>query len=152
MYDGAGELIAEYNGATVIREYIGSFATVEGTTVRYLMSDHLGSNRVLMNDTGGVTARHDYLPFGEEVGMLGMRSSGQSYGATDLTRAKFAGMEREAAQGLDHTLFRKAETKSGRWNSPDPYSGSQVASAPQSLNRYHYVNNDPVNGVEPLGL
>jgi hypothetical protein len=44
------------------------------------------------------------------------------------------------------------ETKSGRWNSPDPYRGSASVSAPQSLNRYHYVNNDPTNGVDPLGF
>lgn len=152
VYDGAGDLIAEYNGTTLIREYIGNFATVEGTTVRYLMNDHLGSNRVVMNDTGGVVVRHDYLPYGEEIAAtMGMRSSGQGYGVTDWTRTKFAGMERETANGLDHTLYRKAENKSGRWNSPDPYLGSMIFSDPQSLNRYHYVQNDPLNAFDPDG-
>ncbi|MGH9555531.1 MAG: hypothetical protein ACRD2Y_06880 [Terriglobales bacterium] len=32
----------------------------------------------------------------------------------------------------------------------DPLAGS--VSSPQSLNRYTYVGNDPVNGVDPLGL
>ena len=153
VYDATGQLIAEYNGATLIREYIGNLATVEGATVRYLTSNHLGSNSVVMNDTGGVVARHDYLPFGEEVAAnMGMRSTGQGYGAVDLTRTKFAGMERESANGLDHTMFRKAETKAGRWNSPDPYTGSMRVTNPQSLNRYQYVLSDPINLVDPLGL
>ncbi len=67
VYDAQGSLLAEYNGTTVIRDYIyrgaEAIATVEGTTVNYLMGNHLGSNSVVMNDTGGVTARHDYLPF-----------------------------------------------------------------------------------------
>ncbi len=151
VYNASGQLIAEYNGATPIREYIGNLATVESSTVRYLMSDHLGSNRVVMNAAGTVTTRHDYLPFGEELSAtMGMRTAAQGYGASDPTRSKFAGMERET--GLDHTLFRKAETKSGRWNSPDPYNGSVRLRDPQSLNRYHYVQNDPVNAVDPLGL
>ena len=98
-------------------------------------------------------ARHDYLPFGEEVAAnMGMRSTGQGYGAVDLTRTKFAGMERESANGLDHTMFRKAETKAGRWNSPDPYTGSIRVINPQSLNRYQYVLGDPLNLVDPFGL
>ena len=48
VYDVTGQLIAEYNGATVIREYIGNLATVEGATVRYLTSNHLGSNSRLV--------------------------------------------------------------------------------------------------------
>jgi hypothetical protein len=33
---------------------------------------------------------------------------------------------------------------------PDPIGGS--ISSPQSLNRYAYTSNDPVNRVDPLGL
>ena len=153
VYDVNGRLIAEYNGATLIREYIVNVATVEGSIVRYLMSNHLGSNSVVMNDTSGVVARHDYLPFGEEIVVnTGLRTGAQGYGASDPSRTRFAGMERETANGLDHTLFRKAETKSGRWNSPDPYTGSMRVINPQSLNRYQYTLSDPINLVDPLGL
>jgi hypothetical protein len=32
---------------------------------------------------------------------------------------------------------------------PDPYGGSMEPESPQSFNRYAYVNNAPVNKVEP---
>lgn len=35
---------------------------------------------------------------------------------------------------------------------PDPYSGSLFLNNPQSFNRYVYVDNDPVNAVDPTGL
>jgi len=37
-----------------------------------------------------------------------------------------------------------------RFTNADPLGGS--VSNPQSLNRYAYVRNDPVNLVDPLGL
>ena len=37
-------------------------------------------------------------------------------------------------------------------SSPILNSGSYNLSNPQSLNRYNYVRNDPVNFVDPLGL
>ncbi|MEZ5423983.1 MAG: hypothetical protein R2682_12955 [Pyrinomonadaceae bacterium] len=36
-------------------------------------SDHLGSPRVNTDATGAVIARHDYLPFGEEINGVGGR-------------------------------------------------------------------------------
>jgi hypothetical protein len=38
----------------------------------------------------------------------------------------------------------------GRFNRPDPVGGS--IGNPQSLNRYAYVQSDPINAVDPLGL
>ena len=40
----------------------------------------------------------------------------------------------------------------GRFSQPDPYGGSYNFSDPQSLNRYGYVGNDPVNRKDPSGL
>jgi hypothetical protein len=39
-----------------------------------------------------------------------------------------------------------------RFDQPDPYEGSYNLADPQSLNRYSYVQNDPVNFVDPMGL
>jgi YD repeat-containing protein len=55
VYNVAGELIAEYGGAS----------SNGGTS--YLTTDHLESIRVVTDTNKAVIARHDYLPFGEEI-------------------------------------------------------------------------------------
>ncbi|HEY6248359.1 MAG TPA: RHS repeat-associated core domain-containing protein, partial [Candidatus Angelobacter sp.] len=40
----------------------------------------------------------------------------------------------------------------GRWLSPDPYAGSMDVANPQSLNRYSYAGNNPLNITDPSGL
>jgi RHS repeat-associated protein len=149
VYDGAGQRVASINnGATafmvydaqgkLVAEYGTSSSTVGGT--QYLFTDHQGSVRVVMNSTGGVISRHEYEPFGAEMGA----------GASE--RHKYAGMEQDEGTELKHTLWRKYESSSGRWTSPDPYGGSMSIADPQSFNRYSYVQNDPVNQIDPLGL
>jgi RHS repeat-associated protein len=126
----------------------------------YLMADRQGSTRVLMDAAGAVTSRHDYLPFGEELGAgtgapgspTGMRTAAQGYSAADNVRQRYAETRLDDATGLDHTLWRKLETRSGRWTTPDPYGGSVNVANPQSFNRYTYVHNDPVKFVDPSGL
>ncbi|MCU1264914.1 MAG: repeat-associated core domain protein [Acidobacteria bacterium] len=136
-------------------EAYGTPATGAGA-VNYVLQDLQGSTRAVMNNNGSsstIVARHDYLPFGEEIGSgTGMRSNGQFYGATDKNRRKFATTERDDTTGLDHTWFRKYESLSGRWTSPDPYLGSMTPDNPQSFNRYSYTGNDPVNLIDPTGL
>jgi RHS repeat-associated protein len=61
-------------------------------------------------------------------------------------------MEKDDASGMAHTLWRKYDSLSGRWTTTDPYGGSMTVGDPQSFNRYTYVNNDPVNQVDPSGL
>jgi len=111
-----------------------------------------GSTRAVMSGTT-VVARHDFLPFGEEIGAgTGLRTTGQGFGVTDKIRQRYGLTERDDATGLDHTWWRKYENASGRWTSPDPYLGSMSIAEPQSFNRYAYVQNDPVNFVDPDGL
>jgi RHS repeat-associated protein len=125
--------------------------------LKYLLTDAKGTTRALMNNSGNGTstiiARHDYLPFGEEIWAgVGLRTTTQGYGTTDKARQRFAMLERDEATGLDHTWFRKYDSFAGRWTSPDPYNGSLVLNDPQSLNRYSYTRNDPTNFVDPTGL
>ena len=58
-------------------------------------------------------------------------------------------MERDAQTGLDHTEYREYSSVLARWLSPDPICGNCYD--PQSLNRYSYVRNDPVNLIDPDG-
>jgi len=162
VYDIFGQQVADYNGSTVQREniYRGRqlLAVQEASgELSYMLTDVQGSTRALMNNTGSgtstITSRHDYLPFGEEIGAgVGLRTTTQKYSQSDNVRRRFSMTERDDVTGLDHTLFRKLENRAGRWTSPDPYNGSQNAANPQSMNRFSYVGNDPVNLIDPTGL
>ena len=70
------------------------------------------------------------------------------------TKFKFTSYEREAGTGsagdLDYAVYRSHYPRLGRFTSPDPVAGSVID--PQSLNRYAYVRNDPINLTDPLGL
>ncbi len=167
VYDIFGQDIADYTGSTggtLERENIyrgGLLTTYEAgsSSYKYVLQDVQGSTRAVMDNNGSssvITFRHDYLPFGEEVWSgVGLRSSSQGYStspwANDTIRPRYALTERDDATGLDHTPWRKYESFSGRWTSPDRYHGSMSISQPQSFNRYSYTHNDPVNFVDPTG-
>jgi RHS repeat-associated protein len=159
VYDIFGNQIADYNGATLQRENIYRagqlLALSEGSALSYVLTDLQGATRALMNNSGSgtstITSRHDYLPFGEEIGAgVGLRTTAQKYSQTNNVRSRFAMLERDDVSGLDHTWFRKHESRAGRWTSPDPILGG--GGDPQSLNRYSYAVNDPVNLIDPNGL
>ncbi len=58
--------------------------------------------------------------------------------------------ERDSESGLDYAIFRYDNSRLGRFMTPDPIAGSLAN--PQSLNRYAYVLNNPINLIDPLGL
>src|SRR5262245_31154967 len=89
VYDVAGQLTAEYHNDPVPPPAGGG-----GTS--YLISDHLGSTRVVTNQNGGVKARYDFLPFGEELSSpTGGRAVAIGYGGADSTKQRFTQKERD---------------------------------------------------------
>jgi RHS repeat-associated protein len=142
VYNASGQLVAEYGGA----------ASGE-SGASYLTTDHLGSTRVVTNGSGGVRARHDYLPFGEEIpANVGGRQNVPGYTANDSTRQRFTGYERDSESGLDFAQARYCSSALGRFTSPDPLISSAKQNDPQSWNRYIYVGNRPLNYIDPSGL
>ena len=91
--------------------------------------------------TGTTQQESTYYPFGGEQRVITN---------TVDNKYKFAGLERDSESGLDHTLFRKYPSNLARWLSPDPLAGD--ITNPQSLNRYAYVLNNPINLIDPTGL
>lgn len=140
------KVIAEYvNGAAVnapTREYIyaGSqlLATIEGGATKYHHPDHL-STRVITDGGGSVVAQRGHFPFGEVW-----------YETGTPDKWKFTSYERDPESLLDYAMFRYHASRLGRFMTPDPIAGSVLD--PQSLNRYSYTRNDPVNLIDPLGL
>ena len=74
-----------------------------------------------------------------------------------MTDRSFTGQDQDLTTGSTGDLydfpFREYHPIHGRWISPDPAGLGAVNPAnPQSWNRYAYVNNSPLNGVDPMGL
>jgi RHS repeat-associated protein len=109
------------------------------TSVNYLLRDRL-STRLTVNYYGAVQGWQGHLPNGEWMGLGGT-----------LEKHHFTTYERDSqGSGTDYAVNRQYAPATGRFLSVDPHSGSLVK--PQSLNRYGYVRNDPVNSSDPMGL
>jgi RHS repeat-associated protein len=100
-------------------------------------NDHLGTPRMIADQTGSMAnvKRHDYLPFGEEIGLIGGRTGLKSF-MNDGTQQKFTGYERDWETGLDYAKARYDASAQGRFLSVDPLLASADVASPQSLNRY----------------
>jgi RHS repeat-associated protein len=134
VYDAGKQLMAEYEvGGT----------PVAGT--KYLVADHLGSTRMLLDGSGAVVKRYDYVPFGGELAR-----TGNSYDGVDAVKMKFTGKERDAERGLDFFEARYMASSQGRFTSPDPLSGE--AGDPQSWNMFSYGRNNPLLYSDPDGM
>jgi RHS repeat-associated protein len=95
---------------------------------------------VVTDDSGNVCYDADYYPFQGE----------RAYVTTCAPAYRFAGMKFDQESSDYYTLNRYYPPNLGRWLSPDPVAGSIYN--PQSLNRYAYVLNNPMNFIDPLGL
>lgn len=141
VYDALGKLIGEYSNET---------ASPQDANVAYLTSDHLGSPRINTDINGNIIARHDYLPFGEEIASS-KRVSGIGY-ASDTVRKQFTGYERDRETELDFAQARMYSSTLGRFSTVDPMMASADVVNPQTFNRYVYVGNNPVNITDPSGM
>jgi len=103
--------------------------------------DWLGSSRLATTWAHGVYAKEAYAPFGE------------TYNEAGTPDRSFTGQDQDTTYGVYDYLFRKYDSAAGRWLSPDPDGwGSVSPAAPQSLNRYSYVQNNPMSLIDPNGL
>ncbi len=143
-----------------------------GVDLRWTVSDQLGTPRMILDASGSLAnvSRHDYLPFGEELTAgTGGRTTAQGY-VGDNTRQKFSQKERDNETNLDYFLARYYSSTQGRFTSPDEFrggprelyvlgSGDEEKQAlpyaeitnPQSLNKYTYCYNNPLQFVDPDG-
>ena len=143
VYNVLGQLVAEFGGTAS-----------EQPGTRYLTPDSLGSTRVVTAEDQSVLSRHDYLPFGEEIGSgLGNRDQAAGYTAslTDGPAQKFTGKERDNESGLDYFGARYFSGAGGRFTSVDPENAGADLANPQSWNGYSYVLNRPLNLIDPTG-
>ncbi|MGN0386530.1 MAG: zincin-like metallopeptidase toxin domain-containing protein [Lachnospiraceae bacterium] len=110
-------------------------------TTYYHHYNHLGSTMYLTDETGEVAAVYSYGVYGELLS-----------GNTSLTRYLYNGSYGVCtdANGLLYMRHRYYNPQTMRFINRDIVSGSMTNS--QSLNRYCYVQGNPISYVDPFGL
>lgn len=125
-------------------------ATYDASGLHFHMADPLGTRRLQTNAAGVPELDCQSLPFGDAQYCFTDPNAPAS--ADDASPLHYAGLETDPESGLDSAMYRQYQPALGRWQSPDPYSGSYDWSDPQSLNRYAYVSNRPIFATDPSGL
>jgi RHS repeat-associated protein len=151
VYSPSGAKIAVVNNGTLIKGTVslpgGDTAIYNFGGLSYLRhTDWLGSSRLATTWNHGVYSKESYAPFGE------------TYNEGGTPDRSFTGQDQDVVTGSQGTgiyefMFRKYDPAAGRWLSPDPLGwGSASLDSPQSLNRYAYVMNYPLNSLDSKGL
>lgn len=119
---------------------------------RHYHVDHLGSTRLVTDNSGAQRETVKYLPFGQTSGFFdaGAWSLTQTFGEP-ASRLRFTGHEKDTdVFGLNYMHARYYLESSGKFLSVDP--GRDVDYRyPQSWNLYAYTLNNPVNKIDPDG-
>lgn len=119
----------------------GGVITCTTSSVRqFYLKDRL-SERVVLDSSLSVIARQGHLPFGEDFAQSGTQE-----------KHHFTSYERDSESGTDYAVNRQYSAGVGRFNRPDPKESSARLAGPQSWNRYSYINNEPIDQTDPLGL
>ena len=105
----------------------------------YHLGDALGSVRQLTDAGGNVTLARSYEPYGTTLSSAGTGSS----------VFQFTGEQRDTATNLTYLRARYLASYLNQWIQPDMIVPDWRN--PQALNRYSYVNNNPVNFTDPSG-
>jgi RHS repeat-associated protein len=99
----------------------------------YVMRDHLGSTKLIINNTSSVVARYEYDPYGKYLDSLYI-NTGSAY--------QFTGQELDET-GLYNFRARMYDTSAAIFYAADP--------AGQGASRYGYCLGNPVSLIDPTG-
>ncbi len=127
----------EMSGSQVKKYYTIAGMTIamnDGTGLKYLLTDQLGSVVAITNSTGTLISQQRYLPFGQ------VRTDVGSITQTDFA---FTGQRNNSYINLDDYNSRWYSADLGRFISPDDIVPD--LNNPQSLNPYSYVQNRPID-------
>jgi RHS repeat-associated protein len=144
LYKDGLNVVAQLSasGSVVARFVFGSkpnvpdYLTTSSGTFR-ILSDHLGSPRLIVNSATGATVEEiDYDEFGNVTNDT----------SPGLTPFGFAGGLYDRDTGLVRFGARDYDASVGRWTSKDPtrFTGG--------MNLYAYVGDDPIDRFDPNGL
>ncbi len=138
---GLPEVLVEHQStnpqSTLYLHLPHSIAADNGKAWTYSAADGLGSVRQQLDESGQVVSVNSYRPFGSPLEGEG----GGPYGYT--------GEWWEVEAGLLFLRARYLKPGTGRFISQDLWSGHP--GLPQTMNPYAYVENEPVNRLDPSG-
>jgi RHS repeat-associated protein len=153
-YELTGSTVARYDFAGSQRVAIRKYTIPQSMSVEYLLTDHLGSTSLTTDSSGARVSELRYTPFGE------IRSSWIANPSTTppytLIRYTFTGQYSymddpapSASQGFGLMFYvsRWYDPSLGRFAQAD----SIIPPGVQGLDRYVYVNNNPVRYNDPSG-
>lgn len=143
LYDGVNP-VQETSGATVLANIlsglgIDEFFTrtdVAAGTTSHILPDALGSALALANSAAAVQTEYTYDPFGSTT----------VTGASNTNAFQYTGRENDGT-GLYYYRARYNHPQLQRFISEDP-----IEFRSGSFNIYAYLDNNPINSKDPLGL
>jgi RHS repeat-associated protein len=158
---GADPRVKDLAGNALAADTTWTFTTAQTGGIKWLVTDHLGSTRMVVDQSGSLAGieRHDYLPFGEDLAGVGIRNSINGYGG-DLVRQKFTGDERDDETKLDFAQSRYYSSIQGRFTRVDSFEPVLalkgldlvgITAGPQAWNKYSYAYNNPLKYVDGNG-
>ncbi len=121
--------------------------------IHFIYKDHLGSTDVITNSSGDIVQSFSFDAFGQQRNALDWDSIASlpiSPISDSLTLHGYTGHEMLDEVGLIHMNGRIYDPSLGRFLQADP--NIQAADNTQSLNRYSYVLNNPLNATDPSGF
>ena len=107
-------------------------------TLNYILGDHLGSTSIVTNAAGALVSQQLYTPWGETRYSSGLSPTQYQYTGQYSYTADF---------GLMYYNARWYDPALGRFAQAD----SIVPPGVQGLDRYAYVNNNPMRYTDPSG-
>jgi RHS repeat-associated protein len=142
-----GQIVAEISASGAMTRgfvYLGGqlLAVQQNSQVSWVHQDPVAKSKRVTNGSGTVISTVELDPWGGDTN----RSSNEA-----LQPRRFTTYDRDG-NASDEAMHRRYNRWHMRFDQPDPYGGSYDMTNPQSLNRYSYVLNDPVNFVDPSGL
>lgn len=133
--DGDGNVVSRFIYGSMFN--IPDYMVKGGNTYR-IISDHLGSPRLIIDvNTGTIVQRIDYNEFGNIISDT--NPAFQPFGFAGGTYDQHTKLIRFGARDYDAEI--------GKWAVKDP-----IGFLGGDLNLYTYVENNPLNGIDPLGL
>ena len=139
--DYCANMIYENGQLSKILTDVGYITLANSTpTYHYYLQDHLGNNRVVIDEHGKVEQVNHYYAFG---GLMGESTGG---GAQPY---KYNGKELDRRHGLDWYDYgaRHYDAVLGRWMCVDPLAEKYVWTSP-----YLYGGGNPIRIIDPNGM